>query len=538
KFIAIGDEEKRGEATLRLMREARAAAALNNEHVVRIYDVGESDNGVPFIVMERLAGFDLAEIAKQAGALPVSAAVSFVRQACGALSEAHHVRIVHRDLKPSNLFVVRRLDGTAGIKILDFGIAKSMAREGDRADSSTLTGAREALGSPHYMSPEQIRDARSVDTRADIWSLGAILFELIAGRPAFQAPTHPGLYAAIIADTPPSLSSLRPDVPQELAQIVARCLERKLDLRFQSVEELSSALEPFAAVSVAFDALPKPERPRAAQSTLSASGSRPALHEPTVTLSPDTPSSDERLAFGAASTQRAPSSPELFDDPGPRTERSPTSSEFSPSPVPSASRNYRREGLTLFGLFTVAAFAYWILSRPGPSNVPEAPLTIKLELDSEPAGAHVLERGELLGITPLTLQLSFANKLASPRALRLVLAGYKDFVVEQVPESGERAVHARLDRLASPNPGAELKQPDASAPPNPSRGPAAPEAELKPVPVEGKPAGSAASPEVNKAAGGSARAVSSPSASSPAPSAPALPAGAPGDWRPEIRTHR
>src|SRR5437773_10995612 len=153
------------------------------------------------MVMELLRGEDLATLLERQGPAPVEVAVEYVVQACDAVAEAHVTGIVHRDLKPSNLFVSRRSDGRPLVKVLDFGISKAI--EGSHAFQGNLTEPRSVVGSPYYMSPEQVRDAKRVDARTDVWSLGMILYELMTGEPAFNADTLPGICAAIAADTPP-----------------------------------------------------------------------------------------------------------------------------------------------------------------------------------------------------------------------------------------------------------------------------------------------------------------------------------------------
>src|SRR6185295_7457724 len=164
----------------RFVREARASAALRGEHVCRVSDVGALDSGAPYIVMELLDGGDLASLLAHGGPLQVPIACDYILQACVGVAEAHALSIVHRDLKPANLFLTRRTDGAPLIKVLDFGIAKA---QGDASFSLTQTAS--VLGSPGYMSPEQLRSSRDVDLRSDIWSLGVILYELVVGRPPF-----------------------------------------------------------------------------------------------------------------------------------------------------------------------------------------------------------------------------------------------------------------------------------------------------------------------------------------------------------------
>ncbi|HEX4340511.1 MAG TPA: serine/threonine-protein kinase [Polyangiaceae bacterium] len=239
------EPDRQLEARARFLREGQAAAGLASDHVVKIHDVGTLDSGEPFMVMELLKGDDLAKIIDRQGEAPIEVAVDYVLQACHAVAEAHSSGIVHRDLKPSNLFVSIRSDGRATVKVLDFGISKTTGLGADGFDGN-LTDTRSVVGSPYYMSPEQVRDAKRVDGRTDIWSLGTILYELISSEPVFNASTLPGICAAIAADTPRSLCEGRPTFPPELDKIIAKCLEKNPDNRYQTIAELMNALEPFA----------------------------------------------------------------------------------------------------------------------------------------------------------------------------------------------------------------------------------------------------------------------------------------------------
>lgn len=244
KFL-LPSEATQAEYAGRFLGEARAAVALRGEHVVRVLDVGTLDNGCPYMVMEYLEGRDLRAEINERGALPPSEAVGYVLQACEALAEAHALGIVHRDVKPSNLFKTRRPDGSVSIKVLDFGISKRVL--GDASLDPKLTATRAVLGSPHYMSPEQVRSARTVDHRSDIWALGVTLHELVADDTPFFGDSLTALSAAIVADEPIPLRSQRPDVPEALEAIVLRCLAKHPDARFQSVGELAAALESLAS---------------------------------------------------------------------------------------------------------------------------------------------------------------------------------------------------------------------------------------------------------------------------------------------------
>jgi serine/threonine-protein kinase len=244
KFL-LPEALKNSEAVSRFLREARAAVKIKSEHVVRVSDVGQLDNGSPYMVMEYLEGGDLAAWLKQRGPLPVEQAVEFVLQACVAVAEAHVLGIVHRDLKPANLFCVRRSDGQLCIKVLDFGISKVTNPSGT-GPSAAMTSTSALMGTPLYMSPEQMRSSKDVDARTDIWALGAILHELLAGRPAFLAESVTELAIKVASEPAPPVRSFRPDVPAELEAIVLQCLEKRREDRYRDVGELSIALLPFA----------------------------------------------------------------------------------------------------------------------------------------------------------------------------------------------------------------------------------------------------------------------------------------------------
>jgi serine/threonine-protein kinase len=228
----------------RFTREARAAAMLESDHVVRVFDVGFLPTGLPYIAMEQLDGNDLSGELRSRGPLPVMVACQYMVQALQAISEAHSRGIVHRDLKLSNLFLAKRSNGGERVKVLDFGISKFQGAEKAERD---LTSTGQVLGSPAYMSPEQLRDPRSVDTRTDIWSVGVILYELLSGVALFDSEKSVGeTFAKIIADPIPSLRSVKPDIPEEIDRVVMRCLDRNRETRLQTVDELWDALAPFA----------------------------------------------------------------------------------------------------------------------------------------------------------------------------------------------------------------------------------------------------------------------------------------------------
>ena len=241
----------------RFEREARTVAQLRGVNIARIVDVDALPNGLPYMVLEYLEGRDLGVELEANGPLPVEAAVDYVLQAATAMIEAHDLGIVHRDLKPSNLFALPIGVGSRKlIKVLDFGISKT------RADGDThhLTTASSFLGTPHYMSPEQLRETREVDARSDIWSLGVILFELLTGRTPFEgSPT--AIVFAVAADPVPRPSTHRPDLPPSLDRAVMRMLEKDRDRRGQTMTEVIDMLAPFGPKELIADLVAKAPRP-------------------------------------------------------------------------------------------------------------------------------------------------------------------------------------------------------------------------------------------------------------------------------------
>jgi serine/threonine-protein kinase len=230
-------EVQNAQAIQRFMREAQAAVRLRSEHVARVFDVGALDTGEPYIVLEYLEGTDLKGFPR--AELGIGGVIDLLLQACEALAEAHALGIVHRDIKPANLFITRGLGGAPFLKLLDFGISKAWP-------TSDLTASHATLGTPAYMSPEQMRSSRTVDHRSDIWSLGVVLYELLQGAKPFESDTLPAIILKVVNDPLPRLTA---PLPAGLDAVVYRCLEKKPARRFQSIAELVVALGPYAQSS-------------------------------------------------------------------------------------------------------------------------------------------------------------------------------------------------------------------------------------------------------------------------------------------------
>ena len=476
------DEDRRDEAIARFLNEAQAAAKLRGDHVVRIYDVGQLESGLPFMVMELLSGADLGSVLDERGALPEAEAVDYVLQACAGVAEAHQMGIVHRDLKPSNLFVTRRSDGLPLLKVLDFGISKQLSDPGSGDAMPTFTNTRTLMGSPNYMSPEQVRDARRVDARADIWALGIILQELITDAPVFRGESFPGVCAAIVADPPMPVRTMRPDVSEKLEAIIGRCLEKDVQRRYQSVTELAGELSPLGQRSSTSGSGPQgllySSHPRlTAAAARSKTGPSAASHSDalqTVALpsdhadrgsKPDATLESARLKGTPGATGTALSAPD-------------SRIEIVTTPrLPVAHRSSLSRWLLPLGLVALlAGGALWLRGHadaqtPAPSadsQVPSAPVTnpdtsFSLSLESDPPGASVSEGSVRLGTTPFSLTLSLAED-SSPRVFVLEKEGYQPYVVRQGAAHGQARVVAVLSRQQDAKAAPSMAEPPPPTP--------------------------------------------------------------------------
>jgi serine/threonine protein kinase len=453
-------DERRSEAVVRFLREGRAAAALHSDHVVRIYDVGSLDNGMPYLVMELLDGCDLASLLSHLETLPVEHAVECVLQAGDAIAQAHQQGIIHRDLKPSNLFVTTRSDGSTLIKVLDFGISKSLQ---DRQLEGELTDTRTVLGSPFYMSPEQVRGAKHVDHRTDIWSLGAILHEALSGRPPFEADTLPAACAAIVADAPHPLRPTRADVPVELEAVVLRCLEKDPSLRYACINDLLRALRPFSASGSGHPA-PRFEGPPSLlreiegdefPSSGTDSGNVSAASPTLVVASGGDAAS---ATSGAKSHARLRS---VVDDSG----RAGSAVSFLAI--------HKRWWIAVAAGVAVVGAGVWLgLSPAGrsgasaghPSQALEASQDFTLLVESSPGGAEVYEDNERLGTTPLAVKIQGATVRTTPRRFELRLAGFETHVLQQGAAHQDVRQRAVLtaQKVTPPAAPADAAQPSAS----------------------------------------------------------------------------
>jgi serine/threonine-protein kinase len=232
--VLLPERVANSDARERFTREARTAVRIKNEHVVRVTDVGELPDGTPYMVMEYLEGEDLASLLVRKKKVPASTAMFYVLQVCSALKEAHGLGVVHRDLKPANLFLAKKRGQPPSLKVLDFGISKVETHDRRRTET------KEILGSPWYMAPEQMKRAASADSRADVWSLGIILHELVTGEVPFDGASMTEVIVTVLHDDPRIAAS--PDIPESLGKVIRKCLSKSPDDRYATADDLAAAL--------------------------------------------------------------------------------------------------------------------------------------------------------------------------------------------------------------------------------------------------------------------------------------------------------
>ncbi|MDI1437039.1 serine/threonine-protein kinase [Polyangium sorediatum] len=224
----------------RFLREARIAATLPSEHIARVSDVGQTETGAPYLVMERLYGHDLEAELTRRGKLPVAEAVDLALEACEGIAAAHAQGLVHRDLKPANLFLAERPLRPRVLKVLDFGLSKDAP-----GHSASITGTDAVFGTPQYMSPEQIQSTKNVDARSDQHALGMILYEMLAGAPPYAAESITQLIVVIATQPPPRVREKRPEVAARLEEAILRALAKRPHERFADLGAFSEAIAPF-----------------------------------------------------------------------------------------------------------------------------------------------------------------------------------------------------------------------------------------------------------------------------------------------------
>jgi serine/threonine protein kinase len=373
-------EWQTAEIEARFEREARVAARLPADHIARVTDVGQTDDGECYLVMELLVGRDLADEIVARGQFPIAEAVDLILQATAGVAEAHAAGLVHRDIKPANLFLVQAR-GRVNVKVLDFGLSKAPLREGE----TELTHTTSSFGTPQYMSPEQIQSAKHVDARSDQHALAMILFELLAGRAPYESPSLTSLTVAIATEPPPRVREFRPEVPEALDEAIDHALAKRPADRFPNVLAFARAIAPFAG-DRARDPL---ELMAAALEFNEVASSPPALvsdaakaddmratapittandldRRPTVQIA-EAEDDEKRARARASGPAPAQSVPDGERDPGPLTAE----------PHRTAARRRPKIAVAMVAAVAIAGSFVWALGFPAPSSAPaDAPPSV------------------------------------------------------------------------------------------------------------------------------------------------------------------
>jgi len=315
---------------------ARRLSQVRNQHVARVVDVGMLEFGTPYMVTEHPDGPDLAQVIRVRGPLPLAEALSYIVQACDGIAAVNELGVVHGGLSTENIFLCKGSDGLPIVRLSGFTTSGAELSDHGTAGTGMLTAAS-VPSALRYLSPEHARDPGNIDTRADVWALGAILHELLAGTPVFEDKTVPGLLAKIVADEPTPISSLRDDVPPDIERAIWQCLQKRRELRFTSARAFAFALreaeaierEAFAPPSQA----PTPTPPRSVPPPLPASFTQPAKSVPATHVAPATHVTPTKVAkLPAAATLPPPTLP-------PASLASSPSSTIAPSVTPPVAAN-------------------------------------------------------------------------------------------------------------------------------------------------------------------------------------------------------
>ncbi|MBN1771625.1 MAG: serine/threonine protein kinase [Deltaproteobacteria bacterium] len=374
----------RSELVTRFHREAQAASRIGHVNIVEVLDFGTDDQGAPFLVMEHLEGRSLAGVLGHDGTFPVERSADVIGQTLGALDAAHAKGIIHRDLKPENIFLTDHGGRTDFVKLLDFGISKFQTAVGE--PKLTTTGV--TLGTPYYMAPEQAAGESNLDHRVDVYAMGAVLFETLAGRPPYEGTNYNQLLAQILSTDPPPLHEFRPDVPLELVRVVHKALARRRADRYATAGAMLEALLPFGATRTPFERTGTGKR-----KALEARGR--AAHLPTVPAAPEAaakadvepaarPEAAAKADAEPAATPRrsrgvVPVEP-VSIAPTAQLDLTPSSRiDLVPDATAAATAGRSRASWLVVALVLVAGlgvFAWWRMSaRPGESAAPTAPAT-------------------------------------------------------------------------------------------------------------------------------------------------------------------
>jgi serine/threonine-protein kinase len=446
----------------RFFLEASMTAKLKHPNTITVHDYGRTDEGIYFIAMEYLEGETLQQVLVREGPMPWQRALAVGAQVARSLREAHKLGLVHRDLKPANVMLLSEGTGGDVVKVLDFGLVKAFASDLMNKSDTELTQAGVLLGSPLYMAPEQAK--AETDQRTDIYSLGVLMFQCIAGRPPFQGRESIDIIVKHVKEKPPELSSLKADLPAEVNALVMKCLEKAPSSRFQTMDELLEAM-------------------RVAMSGQGMSG---IFVDPRTSSNPFVPSHTSQANRAPSSARMRVVSPAVPEGSATRADRPPPLEdpslevEITESGTHPGKPSQRKLllgvlGLASLGLLVGGAVALTSTGKttttslptkpPPPKDVPappvagppvtpppSTPVEVTFEVDSEPPGATVTRDGAVVGTTPFALSLPRPGPDAVSVEFVFALEGYQGTTMVAQGLSGRVAVRPTLakKKLAPP----------------------------------------------------------------------------------------
>ncbi len=455
------------EAVERFLREGRAVARLQSEHIARVTDVGTLRSGVPYLVMEFLEGTDLSHVIKSKREITIEESVDFVLQTCEALAHAHSRGIVHRDLKPANLFVTTQADGSAHIKVLDFGISKYNANSMGSSEVNEITMTAALMGTPKYMSPEQIHDSRAVDNRADIWALGTILYELTTGSRPFVGGTVAMTCVKILQEDPAPPRTLRAEIAEGLEQVILRCLRKDPNDRYANVGELAEALAPFGPPNAIVAAMkvvrivqnPPDLKNSGMRGALQSTGSFAAVTTPSRINVTPTPNVPALMRASSSSSSPGSRSPGSSSNSAARPHVASDSMAPDQRAEEEASRKKRGAIFVAIGA-ALAVIVVVLLATRGPkSTAPETTEMPKPSATTAPVAAATATAPKIATTTPTVVE-----------PVPVVASASASASVESAPTQpthyyGGRSPHATTTATAAPS--ASAPPPVATTPPPP-----------------------------------------------------------------------
>ena len=380
----------------RFMREAKAAAMLRSEHAVRVHDVGTLDTGAPYMVMEYVDGIDVAQWLRDHGPMPLPQASELLLQACEALALAHTRGIVHRDIKPSNLLILEREDGSPLVKVIDFGISKMMADASVQSDGE-MTQSQSIIGSPYYMAPEQMRSAKHVDARADIWALGATLHRMLTNSYPFPGGTMMAIFENIL-DGYNGVRALAPHAPESVDRLLHACLQNDPDARLKNVAEFARALAPHA-----------PPRARHLASRIEAIIQRGPRSSQRSLPATDT---EDATLLSVPTSERIERTPELVNTAA-------TQQAWTEAPLSPARSRWLPLGLVLVGAAGLSAFLFLrtpVDSEPATQPTAATPPTAASSSPAAPAATNTPAATSVSASASASASTRATAPVPSPRA--------------------------------------------------------------------------------------------------------------------------